>query len=1075
MADNLSQRLNQRESSTGGINSVQTSNYGGLNTISNRLNMPMEDSPLMRNCKVTPNGTIRKRDGTFNMFNANTLRPSFGTLGGYTMIPYTLRNGERIIIQKEGTSLVVYYVRPVDLANNILEEYLDNKFNFPNVWSSTAGNVRCDYIITSETTPRIIMTTGVNTVVQMSIAQSSLAKNGNHTSIDFGDTRIPSGITANTLLFRNNVLLKPTVDYTVAANGVITFTSTVVNPTGMLYDFVYISWQWWTEAMRLLGKNIAREVTQFQISSPTDLTLAVPPDLLLDIEALSVSNYPLQPYAAVNLPAGILTRGTATATNTDFVWSQGAAYTAGTTPITGFTHINFGAFSGALPQPPRRLVLFRHYSLPFQGFLGTTANTVTVYDDRRTWRTNVNWVTNADETLARDGSNADPTFALCNTSGVYTSNRTLNVPGIVTPNQYSQWIRFDTSTGNAIQPIDIISVVSTKLTSADGSFIIGTSATNSVITTQNNKLAIGAAFPIFGFYEVCDFGRRSFPRTITQFSGRVALGGFPDAPLRVALSGVLDSLDFQKYYNNFQTSRIALDDNSPFFIELGAASDDSVTAMVEFQNSLFIFCRKSMYRLSGTQSGSVTLNQFNVSFVTGIGALNPQSVTKVDKTVYFVSASGVYDIVPTLDSGDFTAGERSLKIRSLVQQNNLGIAEQYSWACYEPIEKEVFLCIPDSNVSYYCASRMYVYNILRDAWSEYTFGTQGYFNSIHGAALSSGASKSDVFVHMKFNFPSATEERTTILKMNYKKFCIDNATYDKRSFVGNTLFLESQGSYSSIEGISDLTNYNGREFNTMFPQKTINGRPGVELNPLLDVKDVDVKINGVINNNYNKVGRNSLVLNYPINSGDEISFTKVDPVSRKYPVAVYVDNILIEPFDVGILDTVFMVGFENNIPVGSQTYIGNTIECWHFTPLVFADSLENSKRLTKYIGYYKNNNDRYLASDTNPLTSQAVSSIVSEFKIPADVNVAFVYEDTDSGYTTEDLYKFRDLYWDDSLFDVTPASKQYKDYVRLSEPLLGTSYGIQCCNWNCSEGSFELVGYEIIAKAALKNSRVWSE
>jgi hypothetical protein len=161
-------------------------------------------------------------------------------------------------------------------------------------------------------------------------------------------------------------------------------------------------------------------------------------------------------------------------------------------------------------------------------------------------------------------------------------------------------------------------------------------------------------------------------------------------------------------------------------------------------------------------------------------------------------------------------------------------------------------------------------------------------------------------------------------------------------------------------------------------------------------------------------------------------------------------------------------------PSNAVLGIGLIYECYHYSPLFGVDSLEQAKRFTKYYGYYKNDKRKFLFSDLNTTAGQTADSLVSAYKQTMDVNVAFIYEDTDGGYYTADLYRQRDLTWDSSVFDITPSELQSNDFIRLEEPLLGTGYALQVVNHNRSVGGFELVGYQVVAKTGQRNSRYWS-
>lgn len=1054
----MAPNLNRQQGEPGGLNAIQAANYGGLNTISNPLNMPVEDAASLLNMRVTQIGTIAKRKGT------EALRSEIADLSstGTQYIPYTLRNGTRILIGKEGTRLRVYRLKTNALPANQEAPRLVQEISFDNVWSTEARGVKCSYVVTSEPTARVIMATGINTVVQLSIVQTTALASGS--VITSGDGRLVGMPETQVLLFENGVYIDRSL-WSISGGGVITLTYTP--PGAAVYDIVACSWQWWAEAMRLNGKQITREVTQFQINNPTDLTVSIPTDLMYDIEPLGSANYPISAYSTNN-PLTFYTPVPTSSSATQYVWTQGAAYVAGATPVPGFTFIAFGAFTAALPTTPKRVILYRHYRLPFKGFTGTTVANICVFDTERNWTLNPSWVTILDD-YPKSGTDAAPTYGIANvTSGFSVATISSPASGSVA----GRWIRFDSSNNTRITASDSVSVVSLDVLAADGNRNIGTAATQTPITFNSSLLGTGAPYPVYGLYEICDFAKRSFPRTITLYSGRLVLAGFPDAPLRVCLSNVLDSSVAGSYYNNFQTLLEPVSDSNALFFELNGNADDSITAVAEFQNNLFIFCKKGIYRLSGSDSGSVTPTAFNVSFVASIGCVNPQCVVRVDKTLYFLSQAGMYDIVPTIEAGDFTAGERSLKIKNLFNKTSSVTTEISAWVEYDPVFQEVYVGIPDTSLESTACSRIFVYNILRDSWTEYAQNMSGRWHNIGAAVLINGISQGrDVIV---FTIKPNDLTKAVPLLIDSDRY-IDGAWTTEYTVSAG---VEDNGTTSVLSGAVTPMWYDTTSAHVIDTRITeyftISKFP---LIPVETVIDCEVFVEGVKQTygvDWYKTARNSVILLKLFQNGDDLVIRKVNEEGN-IPLAVYVDNMRKVP-NVDYTTTLTGITWINTPATGSIITTGIEYEAYHFTPLMTLENLDIDKRFMRYIGYYRNTDyqEVYETTDINTNTSQDLTALIHLPKVRADVSVAFIYQDNQEGYVSTDIYGFADLYWDVALTDVTPSALQYRHTTRIVENLLGLSYGVQVVNYNRSDGAFELAGYQVVARAGGRHSRHWS-
>jgi hypothetical protein len=133
------------------------------------------------------------------------------------------------------------------------------------------------------------------------------------------------------------------------------------------------------------------------------------------------------------------------------------------------------------------------------------------------------------------------------------------------------------------------------------------------------------------------------------------------------------------------------------------------------------------------------------------------------------------------------------------------------------------------------------------------------------------------------------------------------------------------------------------------------------------------------------------------------------------------------------------------------------------------------KRTTHYVGYYDNRfySDIYQYNDVNQTSGQDAGNLAGDFRIPVDSSVCFHYNDTRTGYVSQDLYRGQDLVWDMSVFNIGESINQEIECVRIREPILGLGYSFSVCNFNMNPQGLELIGYQVETKMGGKTSRGW--
>jgi len=219
---------------------IQAQSFGGLNTVSNPLAIPYEDSPGMLNTTVDVSGSVQKRDGTQSLGFYN------GAIIGITLVPVTTGLGYAYQVLKRGIDIDVFEL--TNTASSLL------RMTKANVWSAGVSNVKATYTTTNEAESRVIFCTGGNVPVQLRFTErrSLVVATAAQTVFVFANAEKHQTTTAsNTLIYVDGVLRSATYSYS-GTNLTVTITGGVVAGNRVI-DLVLITWQWWAESVFFFG------------------------------------------------------------------------------------------------------------------------------------------------------------------------------------------------------------------------------------------------------------------------------------------------------------------------------------------------------------------------------------------------------------------------------------------------------------------------------------------------------------------------------------------------------------------------------------------------------------------------------------------------------------------------------------------------------------------------------------------------------------------------------------------------------------------------------------------------------
>lgn len=1019
---------------------IQSANYGGLNSMSSVANIPETDSPNLANVIVEQNGDIGKRLGS-SLLRSESVANAEGTV----LISFSLRSGRDLIVAKQNVDVKIF-------------EYFDDG-TFPtfrtvltkdNVWGTTAQSIKPDFVTTSETEPRLIMVTGVNVPVQLTFLEIIDTFAGGSATTTFTDTRFVNVSGAQCGVWLDNTHYPAaTVSY---SGGTVTVNfGSVIAAGSYILNLVYVTWQWWAEAIKLTGDQVYAKTSKFHLNAD-DQSIGIPSKLLRDMTELSYGEYPLLVYDSSTYN-DVYTYKTdrKPALETEYSFSVGGRYSSadGDEVLPGITNITFGAIKGATPDSDP-VHFIRGYRLKFNGESGEAADNLLVRVDDVTYTFNSTGAASGTQT-------SSPTYQL-RTEGTFRSTP------IAVSSTVADFITFDSTTAVGIASTAFVEIISTKPIVANT--FVGSGATS----TYTRDVPIdGGIFPAYGLGIFSDYSSGSFPRSVTIFQGRLVFAGFPNQPMTVLISNTFDAVRAGVFYNNYQ---IALEENSstdPIDVLLTSTLDDLLLACEEFQNQLFVWSRDRMFRLHGGTSGSVTPTNVLTNTIGNIGVTNAQSVIKIDRTVLFLSATGVFDITATLEAGDFTAGERSVKIRNLISGPVVPNNQSVSWMTYDPANYRVYMAVSD-DVQALVATVLYVYDVLRGSWVRWVNQNDHLFSL--GGSVVQVTSNNVVLVTAQVPFASYPTSLASIDYYVYGSFYPLDRLQEVAVGPDYTIGPASRVTHTYDDGVLSYKT----------DVKNTADSNGFTMIPALNVEDVRVTINSVVkefNVDYKKIDDSTIYFLKPQQNGVTIEILLLDEYGN-HPVGIYRDNVLLtetDDYTVAITANEYVVTLNETADASAIIRFGLSFQSYFQTPVFYRNNLSTKKRLSHFHGFFSNERvmDMYLPSDANVDSAQDDQELNGTYKRNFRLNLAMLFDFRQSGFERSEVYGFDDLYWDVGLYDTDPSAFQSVSHSIVSQPVVGITRSFSLLLWSTSPSLWDMSGYQILSNREVESSVHWSQ
>lgn len=222
----------------------------------------------------------------------------------------------------------------------------------------------------------------------------------------------------------------------------------------------------------------------------------------------------------------------------------------------------------------------------------------------------------------------------------------------------------------------------------------GMSLTFSIPTNFNqNRYTNGSFILKYGYADFFDIS--SPPTEITVSNNRLYLA----TDVRVVVSEQLDSLYNNRYYAN-----LTIDDRleglatEPFYFVLSQGG--SITKLIEFQNNLFIFTTRAVFRVDSPNA--IT---FVVQNIANQGVSRKECVTKLQSFICYSNTYGVFLLTSDIQ-GLYYAQELSINISDRIKNN------ECVSLVFDPLRDSLYV---------FCSEKTFCYNIISQAWSIYRY------------------------------------------------------------------------------------------------------------------------------------------------------------------------------------------------------------------------------------------------------------------------------------------------------------------------------------------------------------------
>ena len=714
----------------------------------------------------------------------------------------------------------------------------------------------------------------------------------------------------------------------------------------------------------------------------------------------------------------------------------------------GFTHVNFGALVAG--GDPTEIHFLRLHNLNFNGSVRKAASS-----EIGVWTTDGREWTHLTSATRETLGSANNHYWMTNDSGLSTIQTN-------TSTQYS-FIRFD-----ATYPYGIPNYTVVRIVNLANSGFAGSSAIEDTAMDPSNEFLDGYAVGAYGLQLFANYsGTGGFPTTIAIFQNRLCLAGFPNFPNTVLFSSTADN---KVPGDTFQDFQISLGDglsDSAFDRTIDAKSDQKIVALKSWQSQLFAFTQDSVVRLwGGDVNVEVSPTNCFTSVIATQGAKNPQSVITTDTSVVYLGRNGLYTVVSTDQTGGYTLQNIGLKIRPIIEETDK-FNDSSAWVLWDDRNSEIYLALSDPN-QVYVATRLFVMNVSRAAWSEYTLAN-GYFFTVDGVQNSGRVTLAYTNFSNYNTTGTAPTSTTRFLEMNQPV----NYDFFKEVASADPVTFTEVDWYD----VSHTSRQEQRRYEVNLDD--VAAAYAFRALPLEEVNDLVVTLNGTpqtLGTDYIKTPDNAIFfISTTVPDGQTLLITQKNQ-NNEHPITVLVDNVpQAETTDYTVAESSNspQISFVSSPDGSALIKLGLQFPAYYFSPFFFRQTIGANKRIKQFYSYFRNDRykDVWTEADANVAASQDPDDIADKFKQLVDYNVSIIYNSATYGDTITEVYTADDGVYEIGTFTgiESPNTRFYK-HSRFTVPIYGQAYGFQVVVWNFDENTFEMVGYQLETMTTSKQS-----
>lgn len=1054
---------------------------GGLDLVSSRLVMPAERSPNLLNVEILRDGSVSKRRG----FRRELTFTNFSNQYPNGMFSFNLLSGFPVVLSTVNGTLMSAFFPSGDYATQAPQP--SGSIARTGVFN-TAEKVDFTLLREPNLVSRVLMTQRGTCPIQLSVIEGAATFEVDPLTglqaicIQGKVFNWASAAYTNSPYFVIYTSGVPWVNtrsirYAAATNKLYISAASCADITGsgialgnVNLTVVYHTVQFWAEALKFEGTQIVANAVR-GTTDPQDRAVAVPAQLLTNISSIgSEVNFPSYPIRVSQNQSWGSTFGWANppAVPLDYTFTNnGVTLSAAGQP---FIRSPFWVVFGGVPATNSTILFSRGFSIPFIGNdpsypAGSAPQVFEVYGNdstRAAWR---QWTDNTAGLLAVD----------------YSFQRR-NDPGYAATNPW-KYLTFDGGNMNRVSTTSQF-IVSQPYHNTNA----GTYFPDNGLNT--NQYVEAGGWVTFGISAFSNYRTRSHPGVSALWQGRLVLAGWKEDPLRLAVSGVEDSAVVGLFWNDFETQYSTGQATDAYDLVLPAQNDDYITAVREFQGSLFIFTRDRLFRMV-TQDGAPSIR-----LVSNVGAGNAACVTDMEGTIVFMGSQGVFLIEPTRDEFDYTTREISANIKTAFERHST----DYGWLAYSSQHSYLFCALGDysenwlaknpgvtrSIYRYNVPTKLFVLNTQYSAWAQWSDQTGDTFDTCGGCVVRRSDKTTTIAVARALRGDPARQVSQwndwCLWEWGVSERYCDTYIYPPSAPLLSSFVLPPVAGVQVQLQDGEMEFFLDREGSQQQPTDNTGLFGGFKFCPVRDIHDVEIfatpsgtlpnpvtDVPLVFGQDYYKTNHNSIVFttDFARNNNVTIYYGKKAPIQPgiqpdggwRVPWVMFIDDQVadaqVEPY----LDylKLFVPSYSNKLEYG-ELY-----PTWYSSPHWYRAGVGYKKRATTYIGYY--NNELLGGFYTRFNLNQNPVQFVGNPKNVAQFDFALTFSDENSGYYDNECYQSIDLAWDFSSLDIGGPSTQAKDFSRISLPVIGAGYNFQVWNYNFGIEGFRLVGYEIRTKA----------